>query len=82
MDYYDILHVSHSASAEVIQNAYRTLAKKYHSDYILYNNKGIAFLKEHYEIEHTLSMQDAIDDLTHICRRNGGAIQNYVRLSS
>lgn len=41
----------------------------------LYNNKGIAFLKEHYEIEHTLSMQDTIDDLTHICRRNGGMIQ-------
>lgn len=41
----------------------------------LYNNKGIAFLKEHYEIEHTLSMQDAIDDLTIICQRNGGKIQ-------
>ncbi len=41
----------------------------------LYNHKGIQFLKEHYEIEHTLSMQDAIDDLTHICRRNGGRIQ-------
>ncbi len=41
----------------------------------LYNHKGIQFLKDHYEIEHTLSMQDAIDDLTHICRRNGGRIQ-------
>lgn len=41
----------------------------------LYNHRGIQFLKEHYEIEHTLSMQDAIDDLTLICQRNGGRIQ-------
>lgn len=44
------------------------------SFHYLYYNKGIAFLKEHYEIEHTLSMQDAINDLTIICRRNGGKI--------
>jgi len=29
----------------------------------LYNHKGITFLKEHYEIEHTLSLENAIDDL-------------------
>ena len=32
MDYYDILLISRSASAEEIQKAYRTLAKKYHPD--------------------------------------------------
>lgn len=32
MNYYDILEVSHTASPEVIQNAYKTLAKKYHPD--------------------------------------------------
>ena len=32
MNYYDILEVSHNASPEVIQNAYKTLAKKYHPD--------------------------------------------------
>ena len=33
---------------------------------------GLDFLLEHYEIEHTLSLGDAIDDLTLICRNNGG----------
>ncbi len=43
---------------------------------ILYNiYKGIQFLKAHYEIEHTLSLQDAVDDLTLICQRSGGHIQ-------
>lgn len=34
--------------------------------------KGILFLKEHYEIEHTLSLEDAIEDLSRVCRTNGG----------
>ncbi len=38
----------------------------------LYENKGIDFLSEHYEAEHTLSLEDAIEDLDIICRRNGG----------
>ncbi|MDR1158106.1 MAG: DUF3791 domain-containing protein [Oscillospiraceae bacterium] len=33
---------------------------------------GISFLLEHYEIEHTLSLDDAIDDLARICSNNGG----------
>ena len=39
-----------------------------------YLNKysGISFLKEHYEIEHTLSIDNAIEDLTLVCKRNGG----------
>ena len=37
----------------------------------LYNNKAIDFLKEHYEIEHTLSLEDAVADMTEICRQNG-----------
>ena len=36
--------------------------------------QGIVFLTEHYEIEHTLSMQDALDDLAMICRQNGGEL--------
>ncbi len=40
-------------------------------DYLLLH-KGIAFLKDNYDIEHTLSFEDAIDDLTLICRKNGG----------
>jgi hypothetical protein len=42
-------------------------AYKYLSQY-----GGIAFLTEHYEIEHTISLNDAVDDLTLICRKNGG----------
>lgn len=40
----------------------------------LYYHGGIAFLKENYEIEHTLSLDEAIGDLTLICRNNGGGI--------
>ena len=38
----------------------------------LYDYKGIEFIKENYDIEHTLSIEDAVDDLTMICRNNGG----------
>lgn len=35
---------------------------------------GIDFLKDCYEAEHLLSIEDAIDDLTAVCARNGGKI--------
>lgn len=35
---------------------------------------GMAFLKDCYDAEHLLSIEDAIDDLTIICQRNGGKI--------
>lgn len=38
----------------------------------LFKHKGIEFIKEHYDIEHTLSIEDAVDDLITICRNNGG----------
>ncbi len=41
----------------------------------LYHFKGIHFLSEHYEIEHTLSFAEVIEDLSLVCRRNGGAIE-------
>lgn len=40
----------------------------------LYNYKGIEFLKDHYDIEHTLSFEDTIEDLKIICQKNGGMI--------
>lgn len=36
--------------------------------------QGIAFLAEFYDVEHTLSFADCVDDLTLICRENGGLI--------
>ncbi len=36
--------------------------------------QGIDFLQEFYDAEHTLSFDDAVDDLTVICRKNGGTI--------
>ena len=35
---------------------------------------GIRFLKEHYEAEHQLSLDDTVDDLGIICRNNGGSL--------
>lgn len=37
--------------------------------------KGIEFLKENYEAEHTLGLDDAIDDLKQVCIKNGGYIK-------
>ncbi len=41
-----------------------------------YLNKysGVSFLKDHYEIEHTLSIDNAIENLIMACKRNGGHI--------
>ncbi len=35
---------------------------------------GIDFLRDSYEAEHLLSIEDAVDDLAILCRRNGGKI--------
>lgn len=37
--------------------------------------KGLSFLDECYEAEHQLSLNDAVNDLTIICKRNGGALE-------
>lgn len=47
------------------QEAYNYL-KKY---------KGLEFLNECYEAEHTVSLNDAVEDLTQVCKGNGGNIQ-------
>ena len=45
-------------------------AYKYLSDF-----KGLDFLRRNYEAEHILSIDDAVDDLTLICNRNGGGLK-------
>ena len=37
--------------------------------------KGIDFLKENYEAEHTVGLDDTIDDLKQVCSNNGGNIK-------
>ena len=44
----------------------------------LYEYKAIQFLKENYDIEHTLSMDEAISDLMMICEKNGGVLNDFV----
>ena len=36
---------------------------------------GISFLNEFYDVEHTLSMNDAMDDLEYVCKKNGGMLE-------
>ena len=36
--------------------------------------KGIDFVDEFYNIEHTQSFDDVVDDLALLCRKNGGAL--------
>lgn len=43
--------------------------------FYLYQYQGLKFLEEFYEVEHTLSIEDALDDLETVCRRNGGKLQ-------
>jgi transcriptional regulator with XRE-family HTH domain len=37
--------------------------------------KGLDFLSEFYDVEHTLSFNDCVSDLTTICLNNGGALK-------
>jgi hypothetical protein len=37
--------------------------------------KGMEFLVDCYEAEHTLSVDDAVDDLTVVCKKNGGTVE-------
>lgn len=37
--------------------------------------KGIDFLTEFYDVEHTLSFNDCVDDLTVVCQNNGGEVR-------
>lgn len=49
------------------------LTPKEASNYLL-RFKGIDFLEQCYAAEHTLSINDWVDDVTAICKHNGGGI--------
>lgn len=40
----------------------------------LFKHKAIEFLKENYDIEHTLSLEDTLSDMLMICKKNGGVL--------
>ena len=40
----------------------------------LFEYKSIEFLKENYDIEHTLPLDDVLVDLLMICKKNGGML--------
>ena len=46
------------------QQAYRYLSRF----------KGIDFVDDFYDVEHTQSFEDVVEDLAVYCRKNGGAI--------
>lgn len=41
----------------------------------LFEHKAIEFLKENYDVEHTLSLEDALNDMLMICNKNGGVLE-------
>ena len=40
----------------------------------LFQFKGIAFIKENYDVEHTLDFETILEDLGILCRKNGGTL--------
>jgi len=50
---------------------HRGLSRKDAFQY-LHTFGGIEFIKEHYEAEHLLSLDDTVEDLGILCRNNGG----------
>ena len=40
----------------------------------LFQFKGIAFIKENYDVEHTLDFETILEDLGILCKKNGGTL--------
>lgn len=54
-------------------------ANRFALDYVaafryLKANGGLQFILDQYEAEHTLGLEDAIEDMQHICKQNGGLL--------
>ena len=41
----------------------------------LHEHQGIEFLLDCYDAEHTLSLNDAVEDLTLVCKHSGGDVE-------
>lgn len=42
------------------------------SFFYLDKHKGLDFLEEYYDVQHTLSFDETVENLALICRKNGG----------
>ena len=40
----------------------------------LFQFKGIAFIRENYDVEHTLDFETILEDLEILCKKNGGTL--------
>lgn len=56
----------------IVEFAKRTRMPRHIACEYLNKYGGLAFLEECYPAEHHLSLNDAINDIKRICRRNGG----------
>jgi hypothetical protein len=50
-----------------------SLSNAFAYNYLL-KYSGLKFIYDCYESEHTLSIEDAVEDMFQICRRNGGEL--------
>ncbi|MBD5388566.1 DUF3791 domain-containing protein [bacterium] len=66
--------IDYTMTAIIEFSRYHNLSIREASNY-LNRYKGIDFLSEFYDVEHTLSFHDCVEDLTLICQKNGGEIQ-------
>lgn len=66
--------IDYTMTAIIEFSRYHNLSIREASNY-LNRYKGIEFLSEFYDVEHTLSFHDCVEDLTLICQKNGGEIQ-------
>lgn len=83
IDYYEILQVHPKASQEVIQNSYRTLAKKFHPD--IYPDKDtatkiMALINDAYSILADTQKRKQYDELYFI--KNGSSVQKQHEASN
>lgn len=79
MDFLQANKVSHDVIHYVVMSLgmfarQKKLTKREACNYLA-RYKGLEFSINNYEAEHQLSLQDCVDDMAAICRKNGGIIQ-------
>ena len=57
-------------------NTFESDGGEYSLDYIL--NQYNVFVKENYDVEHTLDFETVLEDLGILCQKNGGTLWDYI----